>query len=856
MKYRTNIAAMILIFLFTATGHIHLFSQEAKEEKIQVPKQEILNWLVLGPAAVPKITKEVLKSDGALVSFGHIDVSGLEPAAQAAVPWNAGSALTWKESKRPYLKSPGGTIYYLAAYLETDRWLQTSLALENTGFKAEIYLDGKKVNAKITDKTIGADLELTNEKHLLLVKLLLTEDKPALIEATLQNKEAFKDEKIKLSLTPRHRLTPVEILNTIEIGSIDVSPDGKRAAVFLKQAAKGTGKTERWFEVINTYNGAVVFSSRSTGNLSRFNWMGNSDTFSYADTEKEKSTIYKYRLSSHQRTVILKDVDKFSSYWWAPDMSYMIYSTYKKKKEEKTFKHVKTLDERSRFSQYTTSMYIYYPGAGAGTRHRISTGKENYGSARISPDSKKIIFSKNEPDIENRPYSKNFYYLFDVATFSIQPLLEGNWINSVQWAPDSRKLLVIGGASCFDGLGKNLKTDAIPNEDDGQAYIYHLDSKKAEAISKDFNPSIRSASWRSSTSYIYFKVIDKEDEPVYKYSVTRKNYRRLTNSVEIVSRIDYAAKRNIALFRGCSANVPYKLYRLDLGSGKTSLLKDYNRNIYKNVDIGTVADCNFTTEEGVTIYGRLHFPVGFDKTRKYPCIVYYYGGISPVTRSFGGRYPYNWYTANGYIVYVLQPSGAVGFSQDFSAIHVNDWGKTTSAEIIAGAKQLVKAHPYIDEKRLGAMGASYGGFMTMYLATQTDIFAGFISHAGISSLSSYWGIGDYGVWYSALATAGSFPWNRKDIYVGHSPLYMADRITTPLLLLHGDIDNNVPPGESYQMYAALKLQGKDVALIMYKDQSHWIMEYERRIHWYRTIIAWWDKYLKGQPEHWEHMYGK
>lgn len=847
---------MILVIFIAAAGHTHLLAGAGEEEKAQAPKQEISDWLVLGPAAVPEMAKNILKTDDALLGFGHINVSGLEPAAGITVPWNSGSVLTWKQSKRPYLKTRGSALYYLAAYLDTHRWLQTSLTLENADYKAEIYLDGKKIKAKTTDKTISAHMDLTNEKHLLLVKVLVKKDKPVLIGAALQNKAAFKNDKIQLSVNPRHRLTPENILNTIEVSNIDVSPDGKRAALFLKLAAKGTGKTERWFEILNTLNGAVVYSSRSTGNLSRFRWMGNSDTFSYAASKKEKSTIFRYRLSTHQRTVILKDIEKLSSYWWAPDMSYMIYSTYKKKKEEKTFKHVKTLDERSRFSQYTSSMYIYFPGRETGTRHRISTGKENYGSALISPDGKKIILSKREPDIRNRPYSKNSSLLFDVAKFSIQPLLEGHWINSLQWAPDSKRLLVIGGASCFDGLGKNLKTDAIPNEDDGQAYIYHLDSKKAEAISKDFNPSISSASWSASAANIYFRVTDKEFNPIYKYSLTRKNFRRLTESVDIVNRIGFAAKRNLALFWGCSANVPYKLYRLDLGSGKTSLLKDYNKAEFKNAVIGAVKDWNFTTEGGVTIYGRLHYPVDFDKTKKYPCIVNYYGGIAPVTRTFGGRYPKNWYTANGYIVYVLQPSGAVGFSQDFSAVHVNDWGKTTSAEIIAGVKQLVKEHTYIDEKRIGAMGASYGGFMTMYLATQTDIFAGFISHAGISSLSSYWGIGDYGVWYSALATADSFPWNRKDIYVGHSPLYMADRITTPLLLLHGDIDNNVPPGESYQMYAALKLLGRDVALITYKDQSHWILEYERRIHWYRTIIAWFDKHLKGQPQHWEHMYGK
>jgi dipeptidyl aminopeptidase/acylaminoacyl peptidase len=289
---------------------------------------------------------------------------------------------------------------------------------------------------------------------------------------------------------------------------------------------------------------------------------------------------------------------------------------------------------------------------------------------------------------------------------------------------------------------------------------------------------------------------------------------------------------------------------------QTSLLKDYNARDYRYVRFGEVKDWNYRTPEGKTIVGRIHYPLNFNPEKKYPCIVYYYGGTSPVERSFGGRYPFNWYAANGYLVYVLQPSGAVGFGQAFSAVHVNDWGKTTSREIIGATRELVKVHPYIDAKRLGAMGASYGGFMTQYLATQTDIFAAFISHAGISALSSYWGVGDWGYTYSGVATAGSFPWNRRDIYVDQSPLFLADKITTPLLLLHGDKDNNVPPGESYQMFAALKLLGKEVALVTVSDQSHWIMKYEKRMHWMKTIMAWFDRWLKGEPQYWDSLYSK
>jgi dipeptidyl aminopeptidase/acylaminoacyl peptidase len=160
----------------------------------------------------------------------------------------------------------------------------------------------------------------------------------------------------------------------------------------------------------------------------------------------------------------------------------------------------------------------------------------------------------------------------------------------------------------------------------------------------------------------------------------------------------------------------------------------------------------------------------------------------------------------------------------------------------------------VDKKRVGCIGASYGGFMTMLLMTKTDMFATAISHAGISSISSYWGEGYWGYSYSAMATANSFPWNRKDIYVNQSPLFAADKIKTPLLLLHGASDTNVPVGESIQLYTALKLLNRPVELIQVDDQDHHIMQYSKRILWTKTILAWFDRWLKDQPEWWNEMY--
>lgn len=813
--------------------------------------QALDKWLVLGPAEVPAIAKTILGDNKTILDYPHLAVANLFPQQGDTVPWSVSRTLKWDVLTNPDFAGYETGVLYLATYLEPKRWLETTLNIHNTNLGVAVFLDGVSMRAAVEKEKITANLTLTNEKHLLLVKVLLVKGEKFTFKASLQNKEEFKNESIAVSLTPACKLKTEHILNAVQVLNIRVSPDGKKAALTLSQTLKSTGKPEVWLEILDTTDGKTIYSTKELGNLSEFQWLNNSTAFSFTKNNKEQTSLYTYDLTRNEEKLLLENIKDWNGYQWAPDNSFLVYSTYIEP-ESKDYKYVKEIENRAPNTGGKFEQTIYFTHGGV--THKIFDKTANYGTVVISPDSKTILLQRNEEDDKNRPYNKQTLALFTVATMTEEKLFEGYFFNDFDFSPDSQQLLIEGGASCFDGIGNVLPKGVIPNDYDVQAFIYDLKSKKVEPLTRDFNPSIDRAFWGPTADNIYFMATDKEEKGLFKYSVKKKTFTRLNTGIDIVSNIGFSEKSSLAVYWGCSATNPYKLYKINLAGGNGTLLKDFNDALFKNTDLGTVKIWNYKTPEGKMIYGHIFYPPDFDSNAKYPCIVYYYGGTTPVQRDFGGRYPKGWYAAQGYIVYVLQPSGAIGFGKEFSAVHVNDWGKTTANEIISAVKQLIKEHPYIDPQRLGAMGASYGGFMTQYLATQTDIFAAYISHAGISALSSYWGVGDYGYSYSAVATADSFPWNRKDIYVGNSPLFMADRINKPILLLHGDIDNNVPPGESYQMFAALKLLGKEVALITFKDQQHFISEYKLRLQWMRSIMAWWDKHLKKQPEHWKNMY--
>ena len=288
-----------------------------------------------------------------------------------------------------------------------------------------------------------------------------------------------------------------------------------------------------------------------------------------------------------------------------------------------------------------------------------------------------------------------------------------------------------------------------------------------------------------------------------------------------------------------------RLVVADLSTGGTRELDLFGA---PSLELAQAEPFGFRTADGDSIDGWWYRPL-HPAPGPAPLVVYYYGGA---VSTLGGIDPtHQWLAANGYAVYVLNPRGAHTYGHAFADAHVNDWGELAGADVIAGARALLAAHPELDAARVGCYGGSYGGFLTMHLLTRTDLFAAAVSMYGISDIASYWGEGIWGSTYGDMALARSYPWNRPDIFADRSPLYHADRIVTPLLLLHGDADLNVPPGESEQMFTALKLLGREVELVRFAGEDHGISGTWANRTAHRTmLLEWFDRWLKHEPAAW------
>ncbi len=859
-----------VLFLFLAVG---LQGNNDRETPLS-------QWLTTEPLPVvyplfyetENVAGESFSSED-LLKYRHIRMDTVYPSGGDQMPWKGGRSVTWTEAMVNHenqlafpVDSPVSQprFRYLATYISTDRWMEGSLEIK-TPQVVTVYLNGQQLGHKTSVEgpdddpgTFRRNVKLERGKHRVMVKTLYTpgEERPEwTVEARLKHENDSCRAVMDVSTSPKRHKTIHDILNGRKVSWLRPSPCGAYYAVAYRQSKPPGGSTQRWIEVKKAEDHSLVHSFRHAP-ISGFQWLPKSHAFSYVKQSGGQADLYRHDLEKGYAELLLEDVERFHSYQWSRKEDFIIYTAREDHNHDPDhIRHI--LGMRDRQSNSRVRAFLYYLDVDSRTTYRLTYGALSTRLHDISPCGGYVLFSHSWPHYEQRPYSLQNIYMMDLSQMTADTLFyRKKWPVNGSFSPDGDHILFTGGPDAFDQAGKNISANMLANNYDTQAYLYHINSREITALTREFDPSITSATWNRHDGHIYWTAQDGDKVRLYRYTLRRERITQLSAPGDIVSGVQFSSDASTATAMVQGATRPARGYRIDLDRDHWTLLEDTETANYRQVVFGDVRQWNHTTREGVEISGRVYVPPHFDEDSSYPAIVYYYGGTNPVSRRFGGRYPFNLWAGQGYVVYVLQPSGATGFGQEFSAAHVNNWGKTVSGEIIECTKAFMRAHPFVDSTKIGCAGASYGGFMTMLLVTDTDLFATAISHAGISSISSYWGEGYWGYAYSAHATAHKYPWDSPEIYVEQSPLFRADKVNTPLLLITGDSDTNVPPGESVQMYTALKILGKPVELLKVKGQDHHIVSYQRRIHWNNAMLAWFNKWLKDQDDWWEEQFPK
>jgi len=256
---------------------------------------------------------------------------------------------------------------------------------------------------------------------------------------------------------------------------------------------------------------------------------------------------------------------------------------------------------------------------------------------------------------------------------------------------------------------------------------------------------------------------------------------------------------------------------------------------------------HWSSFDGTPHVGILYKPENFDPAKKYPVIFYYYEKMSSAFNLFltpelsNGTLPVALMVSRGYLVFVPDIHYVIGAP-----------GQSAYNSVVSAAKCLAK-YKYVDSKKLGLQGHSFGGYETNYLITQTPIFAAAAESAGVSDVISEYGTAEvsafnqHNYYESRQGRIGSSLWKKPSLYIKNSPVFYADKVTTPLLMMHNKKDVSVSWSQAVEWFTALQSLGKKVWLLQYEGEGHGIEQKKNQLDYTTRLEQFFDHYLKGEP---------
>ena len=769
------------------------------------------------------------------VGTDTVDVQGKKFDNQSFLKAIAPSAPVTQEFSGAVLPalSDSRSVGVLSFYLNNASYLKGKIEVKGPK-TSQLYIDEQKADGT---------LNLAPAHHVVAIKYVSEAAAADSIQVTIDANQG-----VAPTLDARHPYMINDLTDGKRIRNMQLSADGAYVVMAYQTTERG-GATSWSYELRECKTGRLL-----TLLPQAVSWLPKSIAYLDEETQNGHRSLYQVDPLTGVRTLFARDIPE-GSFVVSPTEDYLIFTQEEEgPKDDGGVYQILEMDDRQ--PGWRKRSYLSKYDIATGLTQRLTFGHHNTFLEDISADGTRLLVAAAYSRLGKRPTEVSDVIIIDARTFQVDTLFASEgFMGQAQFSPDGRQILFSGTPEAFNRIGCQLPAEVTPSMTEMELFLYEIASKKVTPLTKDFDPSIASARWSMADGQIYFTAEERDYVNLFALNPKTGTVTRQPANGDYIFRIDLAAKAPVIAYLSYETMAPASAYVLNLKTRKQQTFFDAHTLIDGTI-LGTCEDWNFQNSRGDTVYGRIYLPADFDASKLYPMIVNYYGGCSPTSRYFESRYPAQYWNSLGYVVYVIQPSGATGFGQEWASRHVNTAGRGPAEDIIEGTKKLCETHPYVNPKKIGCIGASYGGFMTMYLQTVTDIFACAVSHAGIANHTSYWGEGYWGYNYSEVSMANSYPWSHRELFVDQSPLFNADKIHTPLLLLHGTGDTNVTPVESRQMFTALKLLGREVALVEVEGENHHILDYPKREKWIATQMAWFARWLQDDPTWWEALYPK
>lgn len=505
--------------------------------------------------------------------------------------------------------------------------------------------------------------------------------------------------------------------------------------------------------------------------------------------------------------------------------------------------------------------HVFVVSSKGGTARDVTPGDFDsppYGAATgvdytFTPDGSGIVYLRNPDKVEATSTNSDIY---------IQSLNGGEAKNITK----SMKGYDVSPIYTPDGKYMLFRSQATPTFESDRWRImrYNPQSGEIVEITRVFDQQVDEITVSPDSKTVYFTAGERGKAPIFSVPVEPDFRLKIATHVKRVVSNVFASNLSVLNFRPGSVldSEPNSgTFLLYLNSSMSFPSRIEARGVTEEKPVSVELDPNpempafklqkaedidWTGAMGTKIHGFLLKPSNFDKMKKYPLIVLIHGGPQG---AWGDNWGYRWnpqvFANAGYVVFMPNPRGSTGYGQKFVNEISGDWGGKAFVDITNGVAAVSKS-PFIDKDRIGAAGASYGGYMIDWLLGHNNDprfkFKAFVSHAGVYNLESM-ATATEELWFVNWEFKG-FPWDNPTLYDRWSPNKFAKNFSTPTLVTGGELDYRVPIDQDLQLYTTLQLKGVPSKLIIFPDEGHWILKPQNSEFWYTNVLDWFKKYLQ------------
>lgn len=475
----------------------------------------------------------------------------------------------------------------------------------------------------------------------------------------------------------------------------------------------------------------------------------------------------------------------------------------------------------------------------------------------FSPDGKEFLFLSNrtkDPDLD--PYAIEIYRMpvkggptAGGKFKKIETFYGGK--GDVSYSPDGKHIAFFGTR----GAGKwyrQTRLWVVPSNGKGKA--------KCLTSKHDFNVSAwvigdvvghgeqTEPTWSPDSRRIYFQV-SHHGKSMLLASDLAGNVEDVIDEQGVVGAFGFSADHSKLAFTFANLRNPGDIWVRDMKSGTTRQITRVNDKLLKSLDLGKIEEVWFNdADKSMKLHGWILKPPGFSPKRSYPSILEIHGGPR-VPYGFMFTHEFYYLAAQGYVVYFCNPRGGQGYGEAHAKTIWNDWGNKDYLDLMAWT-DYVSRKPYIDKKKMGVTGGSYGGFMTNWIIGHTNRFTAAVTQRCVSNLVSMWGSSD-GNWIFEMEFGEKPPYENFANFWRQSPMKYIGNAKTPTLVIHSENDFRTDMEQGEQIFVALKKLGVPTEFVRYPAESHELSRSgrtDRRIDRLNHILRWFDIYLRGKKE--------